>query len=155
MRRALHLAPVIAFYGLTVLFTLFLSFEFFAHLLLPTPVVTQWAASHRQPAHAAHRGDPGTAARRTTRSPGQSHRLGGFHDLTFPVFNSTLYGVVALILVALHPERGRLFARGNVDRRLAAMAVLASVPLIAYAALETGKQRSGVDPYMGTQATSR
>jgi hypothetical protein len=54
--------------------------------------------------------------------------------------------VFALTLAALHPERGRLFARGDADPRLLAIALLAVLPLVAYAAIEVSKQLSNAEP---------
>lgn len=168
MGRALHLARVGLFYVLTALFTLFLTLELFAHLLLPTPVMTQWAAPHHIHAlchlvltailiaavgtglHPRLRRIAGLQGLLLVVSLGLLATViawQGFHpDQAFPTFNFTLYGVVALLLALLHPERGRLLARGDWDRGLAAMAVVAFVPAIAYAALEVAKQQSGTDP---------
>ena len=168
MGRALHLARIGLFYLLTALFTLVLTIELFAHLLLPTPVMTQWAAPHH--VHALGHfvltaiiiAAVGTGLHpRLRRIAGLQGlllvvglgllatviALQGFHpDQAFPTFNFTLYGAVAVLLALLHPERGQLLARIHVDRRLAVMAVVAFVPAIAYAALEAAKQQSATDP---------
>jgi hypothetical protein len=167
LRRNLHRARVVAFYALSALLTLFLTFELFAHFLLPTPVVTDWAHGHHVHAiaHAILTAVLIAAVAvglhpRTRRIAGLQgllliNALGlfvsviawqGFHNLAFPVFNFTVYGVIALIVAALHPERGRLFARGNVDPRLVAMGGLAFLPLVAYAAAEVSKQLSNAEP---------
>jgi hypothetical protein len=165
--RNLHLARVVAFYALSAMLTLFLTYELFAHFLAPTPVVTDWAHGHHvhSIAHAVL-----TAVLIAAIAVGLHPRTRciaglqclllvtvvgflisviawqGLHNLAFPVFNFTLYGVIALIVAALHPERGRLFARGNADPRLLAMAVLAFLPLITYAAVEVSKQLSNAEP---------
>lgn len=158
---------MVAFYGLSALFTLFLTFELVGHLLLATPVVTDWAHGHHVHALAHF---VLTAVLIPAVGSGLHPRLRriaglqslllvpvlgllvsviawqGFHDLDFPVFNFTLYGALALILAALHPERGRLFRGGVVDLRLAAMAGLVFVPLMIYAGREVAKQLSNAEP---------
>lgn len=169
--QLLHGARVVAFYALTGLLTLFLTFELFAHLLLPTPVLTQWAAPHHVHAlaHAVL-----TAILVPLVGMGLHPRMRrivgiqglllvvalgllvsviawqGFHpDLDFPTFNFTLYGIVGFILVGLHPDRGQLFKIGKPDALLAVMALLAALPLIPYAVVELAKQQSGADPVHG------
>jgi hypothetical protein len=165
--RNLHRARVIAFYALSALLTLFLTFELFAHFLLPTPVVTDWAHGHHvhSIAHAVLTAvliaavavglHPRTRSIAGLQALLLVNVLGllvsviawqGFHNFAFPVFNFTAYGVIALIIAALHPERGRLFARGNIDPGLLVMAAVAFVPLIAYAAGEVSKQLSNAAP---------
>jgi hypothetical protein len=165
--RILHRARIVAFSGLSGLFTLFLTVELFAHLLLPTPVVTDWAAGHHvhSLAHFVLTAIliPAVGVGlypRMRRIAGLQGLLlvqvlgllvsviawQGFHNLMFPVFNFTLYGVIALILAALHPERGRLFTGGAIEPGLAAMAALAFVPLLVYAAGQVAKQLSNAEP---------
>lgn len=167
MGRTLHRARVVAFYVFSALLTLFLTFELFAHFLAPTPVVTDWPSGHHvhSIAHAVLTAVLIAAVAvglhpRTRRIAGLQGLLlinvlglfvsviawEGFHNLAFPVFNFTLYGVIALIVATLHPERGRLFARGDADPWLLAMAVLAALPLIVYAAVEVSKQLSSAEP---------
>ena len=165
--RILHRARIVAFYGLSGLFTLFLTFELFAHMLLPTPVVTDWASGHHVHAlfHAVLTAVliaavGGGLHPRTRRIAGLQGLLlvpvlglvvsviawQGLHNLTFPVFNFTLYGVIALILAVLHPDRGRLFTGGVIDPRLAAMAGVAFLPLMIYATGQVAKQLSNAEP---------
>jgi hypothetical protein len=165
--RILHRTRLAFFYGLSGLLTMLLTAEFFAHLLLPTPVVTQWAAPHHihSLAHAVLTAIliplVGAGLVPRFRSVAALRGLllvvviglaisliawGGFHDLAFPVFNFTVYGVFAVLILLLHPDRPRLFSPGPTDRWLAGMAVLGSIPLIAYAIVETKKQLTGVQP---------
>jgi hypothetical protein len=165
--RILHRARIVAFYGLSGLFTLFLTFELFAHLLGPTPVVTDWARGHHIHSLAhfvltavlilAVGGGLHPFTRRIAGLQGLLlvQVLGlivsvvawqGFHNLEFPVFNFTLYGVIAVILAVLHPERGRLFTGGAIEPRLAAMAGLAFLPLMVYAVGQVAKQLSNAEP---------
>jgi hypothetical protein len=165
--RNLHRARVAAFYALSALLTLFLTFELFAHFFAPTPVVTDWAHGHHvhSIAHAVLTAVLIAAVAvglhpRSRRIAGLQALLlvnvlgllvsliawQGFHNLAFPVFNFTLYGVIAVIVAALHPERGRLFARGHLDAGLLVMAAVAFIPLIAYAAGEVSKQLSNAQP---------
>jgi len=165
--RIFHGARVAGFYGLSGLFTVFLTFELFAHLLVATPVVTDWAHGHHVhslahfvltavliPAvglglHPRTRRIAGLQALLVVQVFGLGVSLiawRGFHDLDFPVFNFTLYGVVSLLLALLHPQRGRLFARGAVQPRLLALAGLAFVTLLVYASAEVAKQVSNVEP---------
>jgi hypothetical protein len=53
-------------------------------------------------------------------------------------------------LIALHPERGSLFAIGGVDAGAAALAALALVPAVAYALTQSELQRNGspLDPHV-------
>ena len=167
MGRILHRARFAVFYGLSALFTLFMTFELFAHFLAPTPVVTDWSRGHHvhSIAHAVLTAVLIAAVAvglhpRTRRIAGLQTLLlvsmlglfvsviawQGFHNLAFPVFNFTLYGAIALILATLHPDRGRLFARGDVDPRLLVIAVLGFLPLIVYAAVEVSKQLSNAEP---------
>jgi hypothetical protein len=165
--QILHRARVGAFYALSGLLTLFLTFELFAHLIAPTPVVTDWPHGHHihAIAHAVLTAVLIAAIAvglhpRTRRIAGMQGLLlvtgvgflvsilawQGLHNLAFPVFNFTLYGTVAVIVATLHPERGRLFVRGRLDPGLAVMAVLAFVPMVAFAVVEVSKQLSGADP---------
>jgi hypothetical protein len=165
--RNLHRARIVVFYALSGLLAIFLTFELFAHFLAPTPVVTNWSGGHHvhSIAHAVLTAVLIAAAAlglhpRTRRIAGLQALLlvnvlgllvsviawQGFHNLAFPVFNFTLYGVIAVIVATVHPDRGRLFARGDVDPRLAVIAVLAFVPMIVYAAIEVSKQLSNAEP---------
>ena len=165
--RNLHRARVGAFYALSALLTLFLTFELFAHFLAPTPVVTDWAHGHHvhSIAHAVLTAVLIAAVAvgvhpRTRRIAGLQGLLlvtvvgflvsvfawQGIHNLAFPVFNFTLYGSIALIVAALHPERSQLFAPGRIEPGLLAMAVLAFLPLLAFAAVEVSKQLSNAEP---------
>jgi len=167
MGGVLHRARVVVFYALSALLTVFLTFELFAHFLAPTPVVTNWAGGHHvhSIAHAVLTAILIAAVAvglhpRTRRIAGLQTLLlvnvlglfvsviawQGFHNLAFPVFNFTLYGVIAVIVAATHPERGRLFARGDVDPRVLMVAVLAVLPLIVYGAVEVSKQLSNAEP---------
>jgi hypothetical protein len=162
----LHGARVAGFYGLSGLFTAFLTFELFAHLLVATPVVTDWAHGHHIHALAHF---VLTAVLIPAAGMGlhpRTRRIAGlqvlmlvpvlglavsliawrFHGLDFPVFNFTLYGVVSLLLAVLHPQRGRLFTRGASEPRLLAMAGLAFVILLVYASEEVAKQLSNAEP---------
>lgn len=170
MARAMHLVRLIAFYGLSLLFTVFLSLELFAHLLLPTPVLTQWAPPHH--VHAAAHAVV-TALLIPAVASGLHPRLRrvaalqslvlvvaiglvvsvvawqGFRPgSNFPTFNFTLYGIVAVLLLILHPNRDRLFARGTAGPTLASMALVAAVPLLTFAASEIGMQWAA-DPVHG------
>jgi hypothetical protein len=163
----LHRARVVTYYGLSGLLTLFLSFELFAHLLLPTPVLTDWASGHH--VHALFHfvltavlvGAVGSGLHpRTRRIAGLQGLLmvpalgllvsiiawQGLHSFTFPVFNFALYGSIAVVLAVLHPDRGRLLAAGAFDPELATMAVLALVPLLAYATGQVVQQLSNAQP---------
>jgi hypothetical protein len=165
--RILHRARVGAFYGLSGLFMLFLTLELFAHLLLPTPVVTDWASGHH--VHSLFHfvltavliGAVGGGIHpRTRRIAGLQGLLllpalgllvsviawQGLHSFAFPVFNFALYGAIALILAVLHPDRGRLFTAGAIEPKLAAMAFLALVPLLAYATGQVANQLSNAEP---------
>jgi hypothetical protein len=167
MARALHTLRLIAFYGLSLLFTVLLSLELFAHLLLPTPVLTQWAAPHHLHA-AAHA--VATALLIPAVAVGLHPRLRSLAALqslllvviiglvvsvvawqgfrpgsNFPTFNFTLYGIVAVLLLSLHPKRDRLFARGRAEPMPVIMALIASVPLLTFAASEIVRQWAG-DP---------
>jgi hypothetical protein len=165
--RVLHQARVGAFYGLSGLLTLFLSFELFAHLLLPTPVLTNWAGGHHVHAlshfvlTAVLLGAVGSGVHpRTRRIAGLQGLLlvpalglvvsviawQGLHSFSFPVFNFALYGAVALALAVLHPDRGRLLTAGRVEPKLAVMAVLTLVPLLAYATGQVLQQLSNAEP---------
>ncbi len=165
--RIFHGARVGAFYGLSGLFTLFLTFELFAHMLVATPVVTDWAHGHHihSLAHFVLTAVliPAVAIGlhpRTRRIAGLQMLLvvqvfglavsliawRGFADLSFPVFNFTLYGVVTLLLSALHPHRGQLFKRGSAQPRVLALAGLAMVTLLVYASAEVSKQLSNANP---------
>ena len=163
----LHRARVVTYYGLSGLLTLFLSFELFAHLLLPTPVLTDWASGHH--VHALFHfvltavlvGAVGSGLHpRTRRIAGLQGLLmvpalgllvsiiawQGLHSFTFPVFNFALYGSIAVVLAVLHPDRGRLLTAGAFDPELATMAVLALVPLLAYATGQVVQQLSNAQP---------
>lgn len=167
MRRAMHALRFMAFYGLSLLFTVLLSLELFAHLLLPTPVLTQWAAPHHLHA-AAHA--VVTAILIPAIAIGLHPRLRSVAALqslllvvaiglvvsvvawqgfrpgsTFPTFNFTLYGIVAVLLLSLHPNRDRLFGRGRAEPKLVVMALIAAVPLLTFAASEIAMQWAG-DP---------
>jgi hypothetical protein len=156
-----------AFYALSALLTLFLTFELFAHFLAPTPVVTDWAHGHHvhSIAHAVLTAVLIAAIAvglhpRTRRIAGIQELLlvtvvgflvsviawQGIHNLTFPVFNFTLYGSIALIVAALHPERGQLFTGGRIEPALMGMAVLAVLPMIVYAGVEVSKQQTNAQP---------
>jgi hypothetical protein len=164
--RILRQARIVAFYGLSGLLTLFLTFELFAHMLLPTPVVTDWASGHHVHAlfHAVLTAVliaavGGGLHPRTRRIAGLEGLLlvaalgllvsviawQGLHDFTFPVFSFTLCGVIALILAVLHPDRGRLFTGGVIDPELAAMVCLAFVPLLIYATGQVAKQLTNAE----------
>lgn len=163
----MHALRFMAFYGLSLLFTVLLSLELFAHLLLPTPVLTQWAAPHHLHA-AAHA--VATAILIPAVALGLHSRLRSVAALqslllvvaiglvvsvvawqgfrpgsTFPTFNFTLYGIVAVLLLSLHPNRDRLFARGRAEPTLVVMALIAAVPLLTIAASEIAMQW-GADP---------
>jgi hypothetical protein len=165
--RVLHQVRVGAFYGLSGFLTLFLSVELFVHLLLPTPVLTNWTGGHHVHAifhfvlTAVLLAAVGSGVHpRTRRIAGLQGLLlvpalglvvsviawQGIHNFTFPVFNFVLYGVIAVVLAALHPERRRLFTIGVVEPRLLAMAVLAWVPLLAYGAGQVAQQLSNSEP---------
>ena len=73
----------------------------------------------------------------------------GVSDLDFPVFNFTLYSIVGLLILFLHPERGRIFEHGRVSPGLALLAVAGLIPLTGYAVAEIGKQWSGFEPFHG------
>lgn len=171
MGRLLHALRLTAFYGLSALFTLFLSLELFAHLVLPTPVLTQWAAPHHVHA-AAHavltailiptvglglhprlRSVAALQASLLVVVVGLSASIAAWQGFrpgeNFPTFNFTLYGIIAVVLLALHPKRGRLFAFGTPSRTLTAMALIASVPLVSTAVLQIGMQQSDADPVHG------
>jgi len=170
MARALRTLRLIVFYGLSLLFTVLLSLELFAHLLLPTPVLTQWAAPHHLHA-AAHA--VVTALLIPAVAFGLHPRLRSVAALqslllivaiglivsvvawqgfrpgsNFPTFNFTLYGIVAVLLLSLHPNRDRLFARGRPEPVLAIMAWIGAVPLLTFAASEIVMQWAG-DPVHG------
>ena len=167
MGRVLHRARVVVFYSLSALLTVFLTFELFAHFLAPTPVATNWAGGHHvhSIAHAVLTAVLIAAVAvglhpRTRRIAGLQTLLlvnvlgllvsvvawQGFHNLAFPVFNFTLYGVITFIVATTHPERGGLFVRGDVDPRLLVMAILAFLPLIVYAGVEVSKQLANAEP---------
>ena len=156
-----------AFYALSALLTLFLTFELFAHFLAPTPVVTDWAHGHHvhSIAHAVLTAVLIAAVAvglhpRIRRIAGIQELLlitvvgflvsviawQGIHNLAFPVFNFTLYGSVAVIVAALHPERGQLFASGRIEPALLVLALLAVLPLIVYAGVELSKQQTNAQP---------
>lgn len=166
-RGVLHQVRLGAFYGLSSLLTLFLSVELVAHLLLPTPVLTNWTGGHHVHAMfhfvltAVLLAAVGSAVHpRTRRVAGLQGLLivpalgflvsviawHGIHSFTFPVFNFALYGVIAVILAALHPDRSRLFVTGVVEPRLLAMAVLVLVPLLVYGAAQVAQQQSDAEP---------
>ena len=132
----IHRARIVAFYVLSGLLTTFLSIELFAHLLLPTPVVTDWAHGHHFHALAHFVLTalliPAIGCglhRRLRRIAGLQELLlvaglglavstnawKGLHDLDFPVANFSLYGGIALIVALLHPQRRRLFAGGSFE----------------------------------------
>ena len=164
----LHRARIVAFYTVTAVVTLFTTVEFFSHLLLNTPVATQWTGGPHHIHALAHATlnavlIPALATQlypRARRIAGMQQLLvaalfglavsliakRGFADLDFPVFNFTLYSVAGLIIAALHPSRGELFKPGKPSVWTAGIALIAMVPLAAYAAAEAAKQLSGVDP---------
>ena len=168
MRRNLHRARIVAFYTLTGALTLFTTVELFSHLLRNTPVATQWTGGPHHIHAVAHAilNAVLIAALATQLHPRVRRIAGlqqflvaaffglavsliakrGFADLDFPVFNFTLYSVAGLIIAALHPSRGELFNPGKPSAWTAGIALIAMVPLAAYAAAEAAKQLSGIDP---------
>jgi hypothetical protein len=170
MAPALHALRLIAFYSLSLLFTVLLSLELVAHLLLPTPVLTQWAAPHHlhAAAHAVvtallipavvlglHPRLRSVAALQSlllvvaiglvvSVVAWQGYRPGS----TFPTFNFTLYGIVAVLLLSLHPKRDHLFARGRAEPTLVIMGLIGAVPLLTFGASEVVMQWAA-DPIHG------